>query len=548
MTDADQLMSFCFAETSCFLVPAEALSDQGVCAQFATKIPSERLSAKQLTHLNEGYSLYCHRLQQLFARAPASWFPPRRANMLIVGDASRVPPYYMPFWGTTTLLYLSDLNCNAEVVAYLLIHADRLLQTGSPSTAAILDLSYWLTLEDHERTAFALGAKDLTRPDGEAYRKIAEALNWVTLLHHASLKPITISSAAEPYGQIHELLIPHRLATKIETHSTNMAAAAQKALQRSTKLRPSSTSAVSELIRWLQNERPHLTVLDPKGNECYSPAETKVAALERALIGLSDEAAESLREDFTIISCRTRNFLSAVHGTLPERCTVLEAGDGAWVDPKRRSIVYSLSQPSFDPLTRAAPPYQRLLLGARVAHEWGHLAHEGKLIRVPDEEKTKYHDRRLALGQTFAELIEQLPLSMQTHVDHELTALRINRAELAKCLAKLTLSRVGDYTANLVARAFLPEPEVQAYVRTNVCSHMNKGIGLIAQISRHAHEVQYLPFAGLDLDWFFATSCFADYIIKPGFVSETALLSLFAAMADVFACYKIDPERLVLPD
>ena len=54
-------------------------------------------------------------------------------------------------------------------------------------------------------------------------------------------------------------------------------------------------------------------------------------------------------------------------------------------------------------MTLPAPPYFRLFLGARVMHEWGHLAHAAKFLRVPDENKLAYKEARAELGDCFSE-------------------------------------------------------------------------------------------------------------------------------------------------
>ena len=71
--------------------------------------------------------------------------------------------------------------------------------------------------------------------------------------------------------------------------------------------------------------------------------------------------------------------------------------------------MHKLKQEAFDCLTAPAPPYFRLFLGARVMHEWGHLAHAAKFLRVADENKAAYKEARAELGDCFVQAIAAMP-------------------------------------------------------------------------------------------------------------------------------------------
>ena len=71
---------------------------------------------------------------------------------------------------------------------------------------------------------------------------------------------------------------------------------------------------------------------------------------------------------------------------------------GAYIDPARRAVVRKLIARGIRLFDAPSPPYFRLSLGARVMHEWGHIAHAAKFLRVPDENKLAYKEARSGLG------------------------------------------------------------------------------------------------------------------------------------------------------
>src|SRR5512145_2189109 len=121
------LRRFCFAHADAFVVPAEALDRHRLRDDLAHALADEgRASPAQLRCLEQGFRLYWERCADLFARAPGAWFPPRQTNLLVVAEPRGVVPYLEPFAGTSSLLYLADLDTHPEYVAVLLLHMERL--------------------------------------------------------------------------------------------------------------------------------------------------------------------------------------------------------------------------------------------------------------------------------------------------------------------------------------------------------------------------------------------------------------------------------------
>jgi hypothetical protein len=264
----------------------------------------------------------------------------------------------------------------------------------------------------------------------------------------------------------------------------------------------------------------------------------------------NDAAVASIHADLRVVDERSRNFLERVADidALPTQCAVLETGGGAYVDPSRRAVVYELQQPAFDARAGVAPPYHRLLLGARVMHEWGHVAHTAKILHLPEANRPAYHAARAELGELFAQVLAAVPDSYRAAIEDEMESIEPRRAEWPKALARKTLARVGDYLANMMSVRLIPGEEMQAYVRTNVRHHLDEQLGFVSELARYAYEVSYLNLVGLPRSYFYDTSRFPDYFIATAIVRQDDVDALFDAAARVLACYAIDETRLRMSD
>jgi hypothetical protein len=226
---------------------------------------------------------------------------------------------------------------------------------------------------------------------------------------------------------------------------------------------------------------------------------------------------------------------------------VLETGGGTYVDAARRAVVHELQQPAFNACTVPAPPYHRLLLGARVMHEWGHIAHTAKILHLPDERRPEYQAARTELGERFKQVVDAVPAGLRDAVAAEMQEIEPRPGEQAKALARKTLARVGDYLANMMCVRLIPGEEMQAYVRTNVRHHLDERLGIVSELARYAYEIHYLDLAEMPRSYFYATSRFPDYFFNTGIVREDDIEALFDAAGRVLACYAIDEARLTLP-
>ena len=552
MTISPALRRFALAHPSIVVVPAEVLDEHGLEPEFAELLIAEgRLSAEQIDCLERGTTLYWQRCRDLFTRAPKSWFPPRQTNLLIISEPRGILPYMEPFTGTSSLLYASDLDTHPEYVAYALVHVDRLALLGSVRSALVCNLSYWFDRDDASRSAFASAAARATRPDARCFTALADTFEWIDQLLHIPLREPQ-RDVSEPYLEIvegAELYAPNRLQPQITALCEAAESAISDAMQTTAPAAvPARSRTVDALCDWLQQTRAHVIVVAPDDTEVWSPEMNDPRWMRRALVNASDAAVASLHEDLRTIGERSRQFLERVTDvdTLPKSCAVLEFQGGTYIDPARRAVVHKLRQEVFDSLTLPAPPYFRLFLGARVMHEWGHLAHAAKFLRVPDENKLAYREARAELGDCFVKAIAAIP-KITRSMDAETAGLSLGSNELPAILARKTLARVGDYLSNLMCSKMLPGEEMQIYVRTNVRHHFDKKLGLVSELARYAYEVQYLALADLPRSYFFNTSRFVDYFIHGGIITEDNTNALFDAVGRVLACYEIDQTKLALP-
>lgn len=553
---SDAMRRFCVAYDNAFLIPAEALTEHGLDpAVAALLLDAGRLTVNQRRCLEQGFSLYWRRCTDLYARAPRSWLPPRQSNLLVVSDPRGVLQYLEPFRGTSSMLYLTDLETHPEYVAALLVHMERLSLLGLVPATIAFNLSYWFDRDASSREAFSQAARIAKRPDAAAFVALAEAFDWIDDLLHDPLRPPE-QEATEPFFSIEgaDLFVPKRLRGEF----MGLGQAAENAVRAAMKAVPvphapgepaSGKRALDDLCDWLLQSRAHVVVHGPNGGTLWTPEHDDPIRVRRVLAESDAAAVASIHADLRVIDKRSRQFLERVHDVeaLPTQCSVLEAGDGTYIDPARRVVVHELQQPAFNACAVPAPPYHRLLLGARVMHEWGHIAHTAKILHLPDDRRPEYKQARVELGDCFKRVIEAVPAGLRDTIAEEMRGIEPRAEEQAKALARKTLARVGDYLANMMTVRLIPGEEMQAYVRTNVRHHLDERLGLVSELARYAYEIHYLDLVGLPRSYFYRTSRFPDHFISTGIVREEDAEALFDAAGRVLACYAIDETRLKLP-
>jgi hypothetical protein len=554
------LERFCFSDAAMFLVPAEHLGPSGVSVAYAAahaRARGPRAEAERAM-LDATLSLYSSRSASLASRAPESWMPPRRANLLVVTDPGRVRPYTAPFLGTSWVLYESDLDpsrASAEFSAYMLVHFERLALLGSLRAAVLFCASYWLERSDDEVDAFCRAASRSTRPDAAAFVALARALPWLRTLYHPSLRaPIDVDPRSLAHVEGAELLVPRALQSELSSLLRDFDSAARAAHALFESARPSVTAsetsaAIDRLCAWLDDTRPDVTLAASRGAPLWDPSERHPKrALREGLDGLTPEAEQSLREDLATVDRVSRQSKSVFRelAALPRASHEVEHDGFVYLRADSLRVVYELEQSAFHPCREPAPPFHRRLLAARVAHEWGHLAHEAGWIRVAPARRAAYRAATDELARAYDEVVRALPDRVAAEAREELAAMGARDArDAGPALARATLARIGDWAANLFSRRICAPEELEAYVRVNVRHHLSEGLGPLQMLVRHAIEAQYLSLGG-DADrlgYFFETSWFAPLFIDSAVFSRTSARAVFDATARACACYELDDAR-----
>lgn len=567
------LARFCFRQPGVYLIPAEHLTDRGLSDAFAEALGRERgVSGADIAFFNEAFALHRARAADLHRRAPGSWMPPRKVNIVVATDPTRARPYSAPFLGTSWFLYASDLDparSHVEYAAFQMLHVERLAFLGELRAAVAFNMGYWLERTEQEVAAFSDAARRAKRPDAAAFQALGRALPWVRELYHVPLRPPP-SPAPEPLSRIAgaDLLVPRRLQAELYVLMQSFEAAVQAAeeryltaqrvaprvelpgLRRAAPARPKDPGRgpADELCEWLAEERPDVVIVDASGAARWRPeAAGDTAELRRALTGIPPLAADSLRADWQVISDRSRAVVASLRDpeVLPRVSAEIETAGGVYIRADLRKIVYDLKQPGFDPLREEAPPFHRLLLATRTVHEWGHLAHEARLVRVPDAKRAAYDEALRAMEARYDEIVRAMPARLSDEVRSDLASMEGRAGEdggPGRVLARFTLDRIGDFAANLLARRYLREEELEAYIRANARHHLAEDLGPLAQLTRHTLEVQYLRLSSIadPIGYFFETSWFGEYFLRTGVFAEDAVRALFDAMADLCATYEVD--------
>jgi len=203
------------------------------------------------------------------------------------------------------------------------------------------------------------------------------------------------------------------------------------------------------------------------------------------------------------------------------------------------------------PLVEPCPPFQRLLLGARVVHEWGHLADEAGLVRVPVERRAEYAEAVRALEEAFARVVAAMPPPLQELTAREQAELAPEARTPGEALAAATLVRLPDWAANRINHAFARPEEVEAYVRVNVRPHVGERLTPARMLARYALEYQYLRLSAVAdrVGYFFDVSGVGPLFFETGVTPRHLLVDVLAATGRVCDCYELDRTRLAgLPE
>ena len=538
-----ELRRFYFTSPNAFLVPIEELSPAGMSERFAAALREEHdLGDDWIGHFNEAYGKYFERAGMLHGKAPETFHAPRLQNLQVVVDDLAVRPYTIPFGGSSWMLYASDVAAGTEFGAYMLLHLERLWQLKDPGATAVVNLPYWLPRSKEERAAYTEEAGHAKRPDAKGFVELGAALAWVDRLFHRELRPP--GGGQEQLGNVGKLglLAPQPLFASIEALAKvfrSATEAAMKAFEKTLRQPAPQKSTARDLADWVRERRPRIVITSPDEDVLWAWNQPqRLKNLRPALKGVTDRAAQSLREDWEVISRRTETFLDAVDdpAALPPPGEDVDQEGGIYLHRSHKLIAYCLRQPGVDALREASPPYRLLLVAARTAHEWGHLSEDAEFVGVAPG--APFEEAKAGLAEVLDRVLADGPAGIDAGIDDIFAVGSPSQSRGAK-LVDFQLTRVSDWTANLVARELLERDELEAYIRANVKSVVGEDLPPMRALARYAHEYQYLRLSKVAEPMrYFLDSTWYDLTDRATFEE------IVAATTRLYDCYAIDRDRL----
>lgn len=542
------------------LVPIEHLAPGGMSPEFARLVRARcGWSPEVVACFDEGFVRYWERSAALAHRA-TTWPPPRRRHVAVVRDALAVRPYVALLNTSAWTLYEVDLDperSHPEFVAYLLVHGEWVALTGEVSLAAVRGATWWLERTDDECEAFAQAARRSVRPDAALWQAIAGALPWLRRLSHDTIRPPVLAVPARPIPGT-GLRVPRPLEHEPANLAVACAQRAEAALSayRTRWCRPDA-AVVSALLEWLRSDRPPLVVTEADGRPVWAPdAPDRTAPLATRLATADAVAVESIHADLDVIARVSRAFFEAVvdPAGLPSPTTDLSQSGYNYLHRERRLIAYNLDEPGMERLHGPPLPYAREMLGARTAHEWGHLADAaGWIVRTTsDDTHARWRDE---LAAALDDAVGAAPASLRRLAAPDVAALAPAGVTPGRALADLALKRLPDWRTNLVARAFMTPAQRETYARHNI--RTLRGLYTPSQVwrmlVRYLYEYQYLlPPLRLSAvrnprDFFVHSTWFADDFFATGALTPERFDLLAASLNRLCACHRVDERALRVP-
>ncbi len=548
------LDDFYFADPRVTLIPVEHLTPEGIAATFAATL-RERCgwSEAQLELFDAGFATYWERLAAL-ARRGRDLSPPRRRNVAVVTDPDAVRPFASLLNTSTWTLYACDVDpdrSDAELVAYLLAHGDRMTETGEVTLPAVHLASWWFERSPEERAAFAEAARASTRPDAATSRAIADAIPWLRELRHRPLRPPRAGTHRPIPGT--GLLVPRALEQQPDRLATACREAATATLAAfHARWRGTDPDGVRALLSWLAEDAPPLLVTAGRGDVVWDPeAPAAVEVLRARLASAGPAAVRDVAADLRLVAAHTRRFHAALvdPAALPAPDPDSAQSGYAYLHRSRGRIAYNLDEPGIERLAGPALPYARAMLGARTAHEWAHLAVDAGMVpRSVDE--ARWLELLEALATRLDEVIARAPRPLRDRTATDLRALS-REGGAGRALAAIFATRLPDYQSNLLAFRFLDLVEREAYVRQNIrpLAREYQPAQLWRQLVRALYEYQYLGFSAVPdaRTYFLEHTWFARDFFACGALDEDDFDALAAAAHALCAAHAIDASRIRPP-
>lgn len=550
-----ELRPFYFGHPQLFVVPVEHQTSGGVTKEFRTAAREERsLPEGFFDLLDEAVATQFERQAPLYAQARRQWFPPRRTNLCIVTEPRDARPYYQPFTGNSLLLYVSDFDpavSNVEFATYQLLHAERLSIVRNVAKTVVGNLGYFLLRSDAQRRAFAEAASRCTRPDGAAFVALAEAMPWIGEVLHQDLVPPLLRTDGLTELPGTGLLLTDAQAGALGELVQAFESTGRDVVERyyASQAEPlGGLCAAERIVAFVSEHRPRLLLADAEDRVIWDPdVPERTEAIAKAAESICERAAEAICRDLEMVSNRTQEILGRLRDptALPSHGDEVQQQGGVYLHEERGLIVYSLHQPGLNTQREGTPPFHAWLLGARMAHEWGHLAADVDLISIAPERHPAYAAAKAELTALFDTIVKRAPQKVRAQAEEHF-ATRAAGTSIAECMLDMQLRRIGDYKSNVFAQAILPIEEMEAYVRVNVRPLVAEPGSFLSKLARYAYEFQYLGFSRMEdpKHYFFASTWFVDNYIDTGILSREEAERMLDLMAEICTSYTLSPDAL----
>lgn len=537
------------------LVPLEHAGPEGTTDEVGAMLVSEAgFAPAQRALLDAALRCYWRRGRDLAERT-RTWLEPRRRNVAVLTDATAVRPWAQLLNTSAWTLYASDLDparSHPELIAHLFVLFDRMGHTGEVTTAAFETAAWWFDRSDEERAAYARAAAASARPDAAALRATAEATEWLRRLGHEDLRPPEPGAEARPVRGT-GLLVPRELEREPARLAACWTSVARGALAdfRAAWRRP-DRAAVTALSAWLAAETPPVLVTARRRVLWDPDAPERTTQLERALARADAAAVAAIRVDLETIARHTRAFLAACVDPSALRMPADATEEGyASLRGDRRLIAYDLEEPGMERLAGPPLPYEQAMVGARAAHEWGHVADASGFMRCTLGD-TDFATVAAALARALDAVVAAAPADVRERTASDLAALGPAPTP-GHALARAALGRLPDLRANLVARAFMDDVERETYVRHNVRALHHPPAALWRALVRQLVEYQYLgpllgglPLAVRRTHLFQATGFGRDFI-DSGLLHVERFDALARLVEVLCTCWVVDDAHLRVP-
>lgn len=539
------LADYYFGDPRLVLIPIEQLTPDGMSAAFAAAVAGARgWNAERVALFDAAFARYWSRTADL-AHRTRTWSAPRLRHVAVLARPLDVHPY-APLLNTTAwTLYADDLDpdrSDAEFVAYLLAHGDRMARLGEVTAAALHNTAWWFERNDAECSAFVAAAALSRRPDGDAFRMLAAALPWLRRLGHATLRPLTTAHRVVPGT---DLQVPKGLEAEPPRLVRGWTAVARGAAATwASAWHGGDPVAVSALLERLAADAPPLLITARGDRIVWDPAApSRLGPLRSEFKRAGAPAVGDIDADLRVVADHTRRFRAALAdpaGLAP--VSDAEQGGYVYMHRTRGLLAYNLDEAHVGRRDGPAIPFARAMLGARAAHEWAHRAVDAGWVPAGDGHMASV----TALAALLDAAIAAAPQRLRAATAADLAALAATGSAGAG-LARVLLSRMPDFQSNLLAQRFVSTAERETYVRQNVRTLRPEypPAKRWRMLVRYLYELQYLRFSAVtEPRTYLLRSTWADAdLIDSGLVDDARFDALAAAVSAICDGYAVDERH-----